>query len=234
MTVNRRRGGFVAVAILMVVLLVALWRSGGDEGDPAAGVSDAAPTGPVAVTAATGESFTATYHLPPSDADRVLVAAPSRNADEASLAPLIDEIRGRDCGAVVTFDARLLDDTSPLDAYRAVLDHVSTSLRLAGPDLSVLGASFTGLPALQAAEGIGAGSAFVLSPSDESPNPPPDDVMVRLIGASDDGGFVTIYEQWRALGFEAVEVDSAAHGTAMFADGASAEVVGLIADRFCS
>lgn len=223
-----------ALAVLLAMAAIFVLPGGDDDALPASPVSDV-PAGPVDVTVAdTGETFTTTFHRPATAPARVLVAAPSRNADEASLAPLVAEIERRACGAVITFDARLLERTRPRDAYQAILDQLASVFGFTGSEVSTLGASFTGLPSLQAAESVGAESAFVLSPSDEAPEPPPGDVRVLLLGASDDGGFVAIYEQWRDLGFDAVEFPSAAHGTAMFQDDVSADVVARIADSFCA
>ena len=231
----------LVVVALAVVVLVAVGVGGGfdDEGDGTAD-GDAAenPALPHAVTrfdvtASTGETFATTFHPAPTNTDKVLVAAPSRNVDEDSLDPLIDELGRRDCASVITFNARLLSQTSPFDAYLAVLAALADVYGFVGSDRATLGASFTGLDAVRAAESGSAMYAFVLSPSQENPTEPPDDVMVQLLGASRDTGFVSIYDQWADLGYDAFEFDSDKHGTAMFQNGVSDQVVNQIADTFC-
>lgn len=239
---GRRRGCLpgLVLAVLVLVVLIALWVGGVFDGDDDGGGDAAAdvPTLPQSVTAfdvtaATGETFTTTFHPAPTNVDRLLVAAPSRNVDEDSLASLIDELHARDCASVITFNARPLGQAGPFDAYMAVLDALAAIYGFVGPDIGILGASFTGLDALRSAESSTAMYAFVLSPSQENPQPPPDDVMVQLLGASRDGGFVAIYDQWADLGYDAFEFDSDQHGTAMFQNGVSGEVIDQIAGTFC-
>ena len=225
----------LVLAALVVVILFAVVVGGvfGDDDD--APVSPELPRNVTTfdLTASTGASFATTFHPAPTNIDKLLVAAPSRNVDEDSLAPLVDELQRRDCASVITFNARPLTRTDPLEAFMAVLAALAEVVGFVGSDLGILGASFTGLDAVRAAESGPAMYAFVLSPSQENPLPPPDEVMVQLLGASRDGGFVAIYDQWADLGYDAFEFDSGAHGTAMFQDGVSGEVIQQIADTFC-
>lgn len=185
------------------------------------------------ITASTGETFTTTFHPAPTNTDKVLVAAPSRNVDEDSLDPLAQELQSRDCASVPTFNARPLEQTFPFDACMAVIEALEEIYGFLNPSIGTLGASFTGLDAVSAAEFSPAMYALAMSPSQENPLPPPDDVMVQLIGASGDLGFVDIYNQWADLGYDAFEFDSDKHGTAMFQNGVSDQVVNQIADTFC-
>lgn len=238
---DRLIGPLVGTVVLVVVVGSALivWLAagfGGDDGTQAdqspGSVTFDGRIHTVEIQTASGEGLATTFHPASSPSRPVLVAASSRNADETSLAPLVVALTDQDCVSIVTFDARPLTSSSPLDAYLAVLADLGR-YGVATDEVATLGASFTALSAVLAADQTDATRVIALSPSEQAPGPPPVGVDALLIGARDDSGFVAVFDQWTAAGFRSVSLPVGDHGTAIFEGAAAADAIELITAMLC-
>ncbi len=226
------RVGFGVGMLAVLLVLVFVFGSLGDDDEP--GTDDTAPAeGSDATgddTAPRPASGTRTVTLPDGQALNLelfiaetsgvtIIAAPSRNADITSITPVGESLVGGDCANIIAFDAQSVDAT-PISLYQALFEMLMNGDfgPIFGEGYGTLGASFTGLPAWQAARDNGADYSFAFAPSDPFPEDfDPDDVPMNFLFVGEgDTGFLPQFEQWRAAGFNGATVPGSEHGSALF------------------
>lgn len=228
--------GLLGVLLVLFFVFVGL---GDDDDDPPAEANETpterAESGTQSIELADGQTLDIDLYIAPT-AQRTIIAAPSRNADRASITPVGEALAGADCANVIAFDAQSVD-ARPISLYEALFELLLDQAfgDVFGDGFGTLGASFTGLPSWQAARDAGGTYNFVFAPSDPFPDDFSADAvpMSSLVIGEGDSGFLPQFEQWQAAGFDGATVPGAEHGSALFTGSNPAEALETLQTRLC-